>query len=71
MGHGGFLIPQKEADLEQLRQPGAAEGISALPGHKGKLKVVRTEALRAGFKECWQKQDYTTIVQMASGCPKL
>ena len=36
---------------------------------KGKLKVVRTEALRAGFKECWQKKDYTTIVQMAKRVP--
>ena len=37
---------------------------------KGKLKVVRTEALRAGFKECWQKQDYATIVQMAKRVPE-
>ena len=27
------------------------------------------EALRAGFKECWQKQDYPTIVQMAKRVP--
>ena len=32
---------------------------------KGKLKVVRTEALRAGFKECWQVGDYKAIVEMA------
>ena len=37
---------------------------------KGKLKIVRTEALRAGFKECWQKKDYTTIVQMAKRVPE-
>jgi hypothetical protein len=36
---------------------------------KGKLKVVRTEALRAGFKEAWQKKDYTTIVDMAKRIP--
>ena len=36
---------------------------------KGKLKIVRTEALRAGFKECWQKKNYTTIVQMAKRVP--
>jgi hypothetical protein len=33
------------------------------------LKVVRTEALRVGFKECWQKKDYTTIIQMAKKVP--
>ncbi len=32
---------------------------------KSKLKTVRTEALRAGFKECWQKADYKTIIEMA------
>ena len=37
---------------------------------KGKVKLVRTEALRAGFKECWQKRDYPTIVQMAKRAPK-
>jgi uncharacterized iron-regulated protein len=37
---------------------------------KGKLRVVRTEALRAGFKECWQKKDYTTIVEMAKRVPE-
>jgi hypothetical protein len=36
----------------------------------GKLKIVRTEALRAGFKESWQKQDYVTIVQMAKRVPE-
>ena len=37
---------------------------------KGKLKVVRTEALRASFKDCWQKKDYRTIVQMAKRVPE-
>ena len=32
---------------------------------RGKLKVVRSEALRTGFKECWQEGDYRTIVDMA------
>ena len=37
---------------------------------KGKLKVVRAEALRAGFKDCWQRKDYTTIVQIAKRVPE-
>jgi hypothetical protein len=34
------------------------------------LKVVRTEALRAGFKNSWQKKDYSTIIQMAKRVPE-
>jgi hypothetical protein len=30
---------------------------------------VRTEALRVGFKDCWQRFDYPTIVQMAKRLP--
>lgn len=37
---------------------------------KGKLKVVRTEAIRAGFKECWHRQDYATIVEIAKRVPE-
>jgi hypothetical protein len=37
---------------------------------KGRLKVVRTEALRAGFKNSWQKKDYSTIIQMAKRVPE-
>jgi len=37
---------------------------------RGKLKVVRTEALRAGFKESWQKGEYTKIIQMAKRVPE-
>jgi hypothetical protein len=36
---------------------------------KGKLKILRSEALRAGFKDAWQKKDYTTIVSMAKRVP--
>jgi hypothetical protein len=32
--------------------------------------MVRTEALRAGFKECWQKHDYATIVKLAKRLPE-
>ena len=34
------------------------------------MKLVRTEALRAGFKECWQRGDYETIIQMAKRVPE-
>jgi hypothetical protein len=62
--------PRKEADLDQLRHRALMKEFQQYLDTKGKLKVVRTEALRAGFKECWQKKDYTTIVQMAKRVPE-
>jgi hypothetical protein len=61
--------PKKEADLEQLRHRALMKEFQQYLDTKSKLKVVRTEALRAGFKESWQKKDYTTIVQMAKRLP--
>lgn len=35
-----------------------------------KLKEVRLEALRAGFKSCWEKKDFNTIVSMGDKIPQ-
>jgi hypothetical protein len=61
--------PKKESDLEQLRGRALLREFEKYRESKGKIRVVRTEALRAGFKDCWQKQDYATIVQMAKRVP--
>jgi hypothetical protein len=68
---GIWRVPntKKEGDLEQLRHRALMKEFQQYLDSKGKLKVVRTEALRAGFKESWQKKDYTTIVQMAKRVP--
>jgi hypothetical protein len=62
--------PKKESDLEQIRHRALMKEFQQYLDTKGKLKVVRTEALRAGFKESWQKKDYTTIVEMAKRLPE-
>jgi hypothetical protein len=61
--------PKNEIHLEQIRHRALMKEFQQYLDSKGKLKVVRTEALRAGFKESWQKKDYTTIVQMAKRIP--
>lgn len=61
--------PKKEADLEHLRNRALVKEFQQLVETKGKLKVVRSEAIRAGFKDCWQRQDYTTITQTARRIP--
>ena len=35
-----------------------------------KIKEVRVEALRAGFKMCWEKKDFKTIVNMGDKIPQ-
>jgi hypothetical protein len=69
---GNWLVPDpnKEADLEQLRHRSLLKEFQRYLEVKGKLKVFRTEALRGGFKDAWQKQDYATIVQMAKRVPE-
>ncbi len=62
--------PSREGDLEQLRHRALLREFTRYQEEKGRLRVVRSEALRAGFKECWQKQDYATIVGMAKRVPE-
>jgi hypothetical protein len=57
--------PRKEVDLEKIRHRALMKEFDGYRQGKGKLKTVRTEALRAGFKECWQNTDYAAIVEMA------
>jgi hypothetical protein len=61
--------PKKEADLEAIRNSALIKEFQQLLETKGKLKVMRSEAIRAGFKNCWQKQDYATIIHMARRVP--
>ena len=69
-GNWRVADPNKESDLEQVRHRFLIREFQQYLGTKGKLKVVRMEALRAGFKECWQKKDYTSILQMAKRVPE-
>ena len=48
-------------------------GMEPEPGPipKGKrIKVIRMEAVRAGFKHCWQNRDYRTIIAVARRIPE-
>jgi hypothetical protein len=35
-----------------------------------KMTVLRMEAVRAGFRYCWQNRDYRTIVTVAKRIPE-
>jgi len=61
---------KKDTDLEQMRHRSLLKEFQQYVGANGKLKVVRMEALRAGFKDCWQSKDYLTIIKMAERVPE-
>ena len=62
--------PNKDADLEQSRHRALLREFQRYQQAKGKLRVVRTEAIRAGFQEAWQNWEYAAIVEMAKRIPE-
>jgi hypothetical protein len=60
----------KQADIEKLRSRALLKEFEEYKTTKQRrLKVFRTEAVRAGFKAAWQDRDYTTIVKVAEKLP--
>jgi DNA modification methylase len=66
--------PENEADLEKLRTKRLLKQFetykteAAKPKAK-KIKEVRVEALRAGFKQCYQDKDFASIVSVGDKIP--
>ena len=54
---------------EDAMLPGMGQKEAKVPGGK-KLRVIRLEAVRAGFKHCWQNRDYRTIIAVAQRIPE-
>ena len=49
--------------------PGLEPKAPPIPKGK-KIKIIRLEAVRVGFKHCWQRQDYRTIIAVAQRIPE-
>lgn len=63
--------PEKEEDLQIIRERSLLKQFEEYKNHTGKkIKQVRTEAIRAGFKEAWQVRDYAIIIQIAEKIDK-
>jgi len=63
--------PSKEADLEKLRlRTLLKEFEDYRTSTSRKIKQFRTEAVRAGFKHCYDTQDYRTLVEVAAKLPE-
>ncbi|MFH0901502.1 MAG: DNA methyltransferase [Pseudomonadota bacterium] len=62
--------PNKEGDLEKLRQRTLLKEFEDYRSSASrKIKQFRTEAVRAGFKHCYDNQDYQTVVDVAAKLP--
>lgn len=65
--------PENEADLERLRTNRLLKQFKVLlqevNSSKKKIKEVRVEAVRAGFKQCYQDKDFQTIIQVGDRIP--
>jgi len=59
--------PKKLSDL-QIEIPDLPKSNPDLVSGK-RYKVIRAEAVRAGFKYCWQHRDYETIILVAKRIP--
>lgn len=70
---GAWYVPDltNAADLAKVRRKALLKEFwdSCAKG-KGKLKVFRMEAIRAGFDECWKLRDYKTIVSVGERLPE-
>ena len=62
--------PRKAGDLEKLRERALLREFDDYrDSAERRLRVFRLEAVRAGFRRAWQRQDYTTIITVAQKIP--
>lgn len=72
---GEWYLPdlENEIDLEKLRTNRLLKQFAAYKEQAGKpkskLKEVRVEALRVGFKQCYKDKDFLSIVTVAEKIP--
>lgn len=63
--------PNRAGDLEQIRRKALLHEFNEYVAGKGRLRQFRSEAVRAGFADAWQRKDYATIVKVAERLPEL
>ena len=69
---GRWYIPDvnKEADVVKLRDKKLVKEFEGYMETKGKLKLFRAEAIRAGFAKLWGDKQYKLIVEIADRLPE-
>ncbi len=68
---GKWYIPDvtKEGDVAKLREKNLLKEFEGYLQSKGKLKLFRSEAIRAGFSKLWKEKNYRAIIDMAERLP--
>lgn len=69
---GRWYVPDvtKEADVAKLREKNLLKEFEGYLATKGKLKLFRAEAIRAGFAKLWKDKNYKLIVETAERLPE-
>lgn len=68
-----WFVPdtRKEGDLERLRKRAMLREFDEYRSStQRRIRQFRTEAVRVGFKHCYDEQDYRTIVEVARRLPE-
>lgn len=61
--------PKKATDLEKLRRRALLKEFEAYQASTGKLTRFRTEAVRAGFDDAWDRREFALIVKVGRRLP--
>jgi hypothetical protein len=61
--------PRRAGDLEKLREKALLKEFHLIAESKKRIKEFRIEAVRAGFKKCWNEGDHKTILEVAKKLP--
>ena len=67
-----WYIPDvtKEGDVVKLREKKLIKEFEGYMASEGKLKLFRSEAIRAGFSKLWKEKNYKAIVDLADRLPE-
>lgn len=63
--------PDRQADMEAVRQRSLLREFDEYVRAKGKLKSFRSEAIRVGFSHAWKLNDYATIIKVSERLPEV
>ena len=68
---GRWYIPDlmQEADLQALREHDLLRDFEDYTRGKSKVKIFRSEAIKAGFSKAWKEHKYDLIVEVAERLP--
>ncbi len=62
--------PNKQQDVEARRDKALLREFDIYKAHKGKkMKEIRLEVMRVGFKAAWTAKDYRTIIDVSAKVP--